>query len=104
VRSVIGAGAVLGALFLPATSSAGAARSCQPAVRLDSSLRISGASCALARGLERWVEGHESLDGSFFALHHQWLGTEDLAGLHFKYVSPGWPDVEVLITSKKPHN
>jgi hypothetical protein len=71
---------------------------------MDSSLRISGGSCGLARGLERWVEGHEALDGSFFALRHQWLGTEDLAGLHFKYVSPGWPDVEVLITSKKPHN
>jgi hypothetical protein len=103
VRSLVGAAAIIGTLILTATSSA-AVRSCRPAFRNDSSLRISGGNCGLARGLERWVGSHESLDGSFVALRDQWLGAADRAGLHFKYVSPGWPDVEVLIASKTPHN
>jgi hypothetical protein len=90
--------AALGALAAPGASDA--AVSCHPVVSIDTSLSITGGRCALAHRLERYVSTHQSLDGSFFALRRQWLGAANRAGTKFVYDSPGWPTIEIRITSR----
>lgn len=95
---------VLGLSALAAPTCASAATRCRPALKQDSSLAVSGANCSLAQQLERYTESHETLDGSFFAARHQWLGAANLTGTEFVYVSPRWPTITVNITSRRPHN
>ena len=95
--------ATFGAQAAPA--AANAATHCRPAVpTIDTSMTVAGADCRLAQRLERYTSTHESLDGSFFALNRQWLGAASLSGTKFVYDSPGWPTIEIRITSKLPHN
>lgn len=94
--------AALGTLAVPTASDA--AVRCHPVVSIDKTLSISGGRCAIAQSLERYVSTHESLDGSFFALKRQWLGAENRAGTKRVFDSPGWPTIEVRLTSGLPQN
>jgi hypothetical protein len=91
-----------GVLAAPFVSDA--ATRCNPVASLDTALTVTGAGCGLAERLERYVSTHESLDGSFFALKRQWLGAANPSDTKFVYDSPGWPTIEIRITSRIPHN
>ena len=58
-------------------------------------------SCATAHAFERYVDTHETLDGSFYWHGRQWLGTVlDRQGKHHTYVSPGHPTEQVWFDYK----
>lgn len=105
MRRVIATMLLAGVGAMAAAPPADAATRCRPAFpSIDTSLSISGAGCGVAQRLERYVGSRESLDGSFFAMKRQWLGAANRAGTKFVYDSPGWPTIEIRITSRLPHN
>jgi hypothetical protein len=78
---------------------------CSAALRADAHVWVRGTSCAAGRGLERYVNSHESLDGPFRYAGHTWRGYA--AGIEpsghelFHYSRPG---VVVYVETRHPES
>lgn len=88
----------------PALASAASTHKCKTSGH-QILLKIQGSKCNVAKALANYSGSHETLDGSFYAVHRSWLGTV-LNRKHnhtaLQYISPGSPYVVVWITLDVP--